>query len=93
MSVMPECFYKGDEFSGYEEPRLSDREYISEQLERLPFQIRVKVSARYSEEYMKIINDESIPPHIRENKARRECNTRLRAAVESLLTTSKPPSE
>lgn len=67
-------FYNASEFTGYEDHRYSDRDFIVSELEKIPFQYRdaimTKYSALYSETAKKSVSE-----------ARASCNTRLRMAV------------
>ncbi len=92
MDIDSASFYRGDEYDGYESPRLSDREFITEQLQKLPHWTRAKVLAKYSITYEDILKDATIDSGRRLNVARNNCNTRLRAAIEKLTTDNLPPS-
>jgi hypothetical protein len=72
-------FYRGDEFSGYEDPRYSDREFIQSQLKMIPFQYRKKVMEKYSKVFSEREKEST-------NMARKEANTRLREAVININT-------
>lgn len=72
-----------------------DEKWIIEQMSKLPTRVRAKISAAYSVAYVTAYNDESIN-HKKENKARREANTRLRVYVKRYTSVmnqavSKPP--
>jgi len=60
-----------------------DRQFIKDTLSLLPLDKRLVAVSGYSRLYDKTINDQSLPPHRRENAARYECNTRLRAYVKA----------
>ena len=86
------AYYKGDEFSGEEDPRYSDREFILSEIKKAPFWARNKVLAKYSSRYVEILNDRDIAEHVRVGVARSECNKRLRQAVINLTSPSMPLS-
>ncbi|OTQ71865.1 hypothetical protein [Gilliamella sp. N-G2] len=72
-----------------------DEKWIIEQMSKLPTKVRAKISALYSDVYVTAYNNESIN-HKKENRARREANTRLREYVERYTSVmnqavSKPP--
>ena len=92
MDIDSASFYRGDEYDGHETPRLSDREFIQEQLKKLPHWARAKVLAKYSLTYEEELNNTQIEAHKRLNAARRLCNNRLRAAVQNMTTDNLPPS-
>jgi len=72
-----------------------DEKWIIEQMSKLPTKVRAKISALYSDVYVTAYNNESIN-HKKENRARREANTRLREYVKRYTSVisckvSKPP--
>ncbi len=72
-----------------------DEKWIAEQLSKLPKKIRTKISTSYSDVYINAYNNEPIN-HKKENRARREANSRLRVYVKrytSVMTgkVSEPP--
>jgi hypothetical protein len=78
------AYYKGDKFTGFEEPRYSDREFIIETIEKAPFWARSKLFAKYDQVYTDTLEIQG------EQAARIEANTRLRVAVEGLNSSSLP---
>lgn len=73
-----------------------DEKWIIEQMSKLPTKVRAKISALYSDVYVTAYNNESIN-HKKENRARREANTRLREYVKRYTSVisckvSKPPT-
>lgn len=84
MDIDNHSFYRGDQFTGDEDPRYSDREFILSQIQKIPFQYRKAVMDKYSQCY-----SETAKKSV--NLARRECNTRLRAAVENISSKTHVP--
>ena len=67
-----------------------DATYIQEQLWQIPFNMQSRMLQAYSDRFGEILNDDTIPSYKRNNKARAECNTRLRKAVANLNRTYEP---
>ena len=72
-----------------------NEKWIIEQMSKLPTKVRAEISALYSDVYVSAYNNEPIN-HKKENKARREANTRLREYVKRYTSVisckvSKPP--
>jgi hypothetical protein len=86
MQIDQIAFYRGDKFTGFEEPKYSDREFIIETIEKAPFWARSKLFAKYDEVYRDTLESQG------EQAARIEANTRLRVAVEGLNSSSLPVS-
>jgi len=78
MQIDQVTFYRGDKFTGFEEPRYSDREFIIETIEKAPFWARSKLFAKYDQVYRDTLESQG------ERAARIEANTRLRVAVGGL---------
>lgn len=84
MRIDQVTYYKGDKFTGIEEPRYSDRDFILETIEKAPFWARSKLLAKYDQVYTDILESKG------EQAARVESNTRLRLAVDGLNQSSLP---
>ena len=67
-----------------------DAEFIAEQLGRIDFSMGNRITAAYSKRFNELLSDETIKSYKRMNTARKECNSRLRAAVANLNTTYQP---
>jgi len=67
-----------------------DGEFILEQLWQISFNMRDRMMQAYSARFDELLSDETIPSYKRSNTARKECNTRLRAAVANLNQTYQP---
>lgn len=72
-----------------------DEKWLIEQMSKLPKRVRAKISALYSDVYVTAYNNEPIN-HKKENRARREANTRLREYVKRYTSVmnqavSEPP--
>lgn len=86
---MSNNYYDGSEFNnGVEHPVYSDRPFIDSELKKVPFKFRDKIMSKYSETYAAILENENIAKVKRVNIARRECNTRLRAAIININKTT-----
>ena len=73
----------------------ADAEWIQEQLQRLTPSVRPKIALKYAEVYQEAFESEEVT-YRKENKARREANTRLRLFVNRYAAasegiTSRPP--
>jgi len=67
-----------------------DGEFILEQLWQISFNLRERMMQAYSARFDEITSDETIVSYKRLNTARKECNSRLRAAVANLNNVYQP---
>ena len=59
-----------------------DAKWIQGQLSMLPLLLREKIELAYSERFSDVASEDTIDAR---SRARRECNTRLRLAVDKVL--------
>jgi len=67
-----------------------DATFILEQISKIEFSMGNRIIAAYSKRFDELVSDETIVSYKRMNTARKECNSRLRAAVANLNQTYQP---
>ena len=67
-----------------------DATFILEQVLQINFAMHERILDKYSARFDELASDETIVSYKRMNNARKECNSRLRAAVANLNQTYQP---
>ena len=67
-----------------------DAAFILEQVLQIRFDMQGRMLQAYSNRFDELASDETIVSYKRVNTARKECNSRLRAAVANLNQTYQP---